>query len=292
MKKPFHEPLLHFLLLGALLFAVFGWKNRTEEPESAGNEIHIGPAQIETLVSTFQKVWQRPPTAEELDGLIKEHLTEEVLYREAKALGLEQNDIVIRRRLRQKMEFLTADVATAAGPDEAALAKYFSEHADQYAESPQLSFTQVYFNREKRGAKLEEDVKASLAELARNPDATADMGDASLLPQRLESTSVRDIGNQFGDEFAVAVRKMPLAQWLGPVESGYGLHLVKVTARQDPPKPQLAKLRDAVLRDYQTVQREELNRRTVEEFKKRYRITVDETAVRSAAAAMIAEGAK
>jgi hypothetical protein len=292
MKKLLHEPLLHFLLLGAVLFAVFGWKSRSEEPEQAGNEIHVGPAQVETLVSTFRKVWQRPPTAEELAGLIKEHITEEVLYREAKVLGLEQNDIVIRRRLRQKMEFLTADVATAAAPDEAALAQYFAEHAGQYAESPRLSFTQVYFNREKRGVKLAEDVKAGLAALAQNANAAAELGDTSLLPQGLDAASTLDIGSQFGNAFASALLKLPLNQWQGPVESGYGLHLVKITTREESPKPELAKVRDAVLRDYQTVQREELNHRTLEDFKKRYRITVDEAAVREATAEMVAEGTK
>ena len=292
MKRLLREPLLHFLLLGAGLFFVFGWKHRGQEKVETKNEITVGPSQIAMLVAGFQQTWQRRPTREELDGLVKDHVTEEVLYREAREMGLEKDDIIIRRRLRQKMEFITADVASLSTPEEAALAKYFEAHAAAYAESPQLSFTHVYFSRDKRGAKLDDEVKATLASLAQNPNGGAEMGDASLLPAGFETTPARDIGSQFGEAFAGALLKLPLHQWQGPVESSFGLHLVKITARGEPPHPELAKVRGAVLRDFQNVRREELNGRMVEELRQRYHITVDEAAVQRAAAGIIAEGAK
>ena len=271
---------------------MFAWKNRGEESDAA-DETRIDQPQIEALVSAFGKVWKRPPPAEELDALIREHITEEVLYREAEALGLDRNDIVIRRRLRQKMEFLTADVATAGEPDETALTAYFAENAHRYAEAPRLTFTHVYFSREKRGPQLADDVRAGLAALKENADRAAEMGDASLLPAALEAASTRDIDGQFGEAFANALLKLPLGEWQGPVESSYVLHLVRITGREEsPPPPVLTKVRDAVRRDYETVQREELNRRTVEELKKRHRITVDEAAVRAAAAASTEETAR
>ena len=161
-----------------------------------------------------------------------------------------------------------------------------------FSESPQLSFTHVYFSRDKRGATLDDDVKATLASLAQNPNGGAEMGDASLLPAGFETTPARDIGSQFGEAFAGALLKLPLHQWQGPVESSFGLHLVKITARGEPPHPELAKVRGAVLRDFQNVRREELNGRMVEELRQRYHITVDEAAVQRAAAGIIEEGAK
>jgi hypothetical protein len=227
MNRFFREPLTRFLLLGVVLFGCFGWKDRGRSPAEAKDEITVGAPQIATLVAGFQRTWQRPPNAEELSGLIKDHITEEVLYREAQTLGLDRDDILIRRRLRQKMEFLTADVAALNPPDDAALAKYFEANAAQYAEPPRLSFTHVYFNGEKRGTKLYDDVKAGLTALTQKPESAADMGDPSLLPASFETTSARDISSQFGNEFADALLKLPRNEWRGPVASSFGQHLVR-----------------------------------------------------------------
>jgi peptidyl-prolyl cis-trans isomerase C len=283
MAKLAREPFFHFVLLGAAMFAAFTWKNRNEPAGESGAEIAVGAAQIDSLVAGYQRTWQRLPSRGELDSLIEEHLTEEVLYREALALGLDRNDLIIRRRLRQKMEFLTSDVADLPQPDEAALQSYFSEHAARYAESPRLSFTQLCFKPDKRGAMLETDMKAALDALTANPQAAADQGDASLLPDRLEGATRQDIGGQFGEEFAAKLVDLPLLRWAGPVASGYGRHLVLVTAREEPQPTALAKVREAVMRDYQNEQRERLNRETVVAVKKRYRIHVDEAAVKRAA---------
>lgn len=292
MSRLLREPLFHFLLIGAGLFVVFALKTGKPAADPAGNEITVGAQQIEPLVAGFTRTWQRPPNPVELEGLVRDFIKEEVLYREALGMGLEKNDTVIRRRMAQKMEFLTGDVAALATPDEAALTKYFEANAAQYAEPPRVSFTHVYYSREKRGEKAEVDAKAGLAAVTQRPEAAMDLGDPSLLPGGFETTPLRDIRSQFGDAFAAALAALPLNQWQGPVASSYGVHLVQITARTEPERQDLARVRDAVVRDYQNTQREDLNLRTMEELKKRYRITVDEAALQKAASGIPTEAAR
>lgn len=275
MRRLLREPLLHFLLTGAALFLLYSLKNRgaaaPEEPE----KITVGAAQLEPLVAGFTRTWKRPPNPAELEGLVADFLKEEVLYREALAMGLAKNDTIIRRRMAQKMEFLTGDVATLTSPDEAALATWFESHAAQYAGPPLTGFTHVYYSREKRRDRTEADAGAGLAVLAQHPEQAGEMGDPSLLPVSFGATPLQDIQSQFGSGFAEALLKLPLNEWQGPVASSYGLHLVKVTVRTGPVRADLATVRETVLRDYLSEQREALNRQTLEELKKRYRITVD-----------------
>ena len=165
MKKLIREPLVHFLLLGGALFGVYAALNR-DQAESR-EDIVVTSGQIENLAATFAKVWQRPPTAEELKGQIDQYVKEEILSREAVKLGLDQNDTVIRRRLQQKMEFIAEDFAAAAEPTDAELADYLAKHPDQFAQDQRFTFRQVFLNPEKRGDQLEADTAALLAELKR-----------------------------------------------------------------------------------------------------------------------------
>ncbi len=274
MKKLLREPLLHFALLGGLLFAAYGFINRDAGAEP--QDIVVTTGQIENFAATFAKVWQRPPTAEELKGQIDQYVREEILSREAVKLGLDQNDTVIRRRLQQKMEFLAEDFAAGAEPTDAELADYLAKHPDQFAEEQRFSFRQVFLSAEKRGDQLEVDAATLLADLQQR-GAEADLstlGDSFLLPREFNNEPQRDVTSQFGGEFAVELAKLKPGQWSGPIHSGYGAHLVFITRRSEGRLPALEEVRDQVKRELMNARRVEANQKFLHNLLKKYRVTI------------------
>jgi len=175
------EPLVHFLAIGALLFLAYSLMN----PDAGGDDerlIIVDDAVVERLEQGFTRQWRRPPDENELSGLIQEHLREEILYREALAMGLDQDDTIIRRRLAQKMEFLAEDLATAVAPTEEELRAFYAERSDEFAEPARLSFTHVFLNPDKRGASTATDAELMLAELqAAGTVDPGERGDAFLM---------------------------------------------------------------------------------------------------------------
>jgi len=260
MKKLLREPLLHFLLLGAGLFGAYAVLNRNQP--AAQNEILVSAGQIETLAATFAKIWQRPPSEQELKAQIDAYVKEEMLSREAIALGLDKNDTVIRRRLQQKMEFLAEDFAAASDPTEAELADYLAKHPDQFAEEPRFTFRQVFLSPDKRGDRLEADATQLLADLKKQGTETdiAELGDSSLLPQDLADASQRSVVSQFGSEFTRALAKLKPVEWSGPIQSGYGVHLVFVSQRTEGRVPALDEVREQVKRELLNERRQAANR--------------------------------
>jgi hypothetical protein len=246
------EPLLHFFVLGAGIFALYGFAGGTDP---GSRRIVVDRGTQESLAATFARTWQRPPTREELDGLLAEHVREEILSREARALGLDEGDVVVRRRLRQKLELLAAGFGEAAEPDEAELLAWLRAHPERWRVEPRLSFRHVYLSRERRGAAADADAARLLAQLAAGADP-AGLGDPLLLPPELHDAPLPDVARQFGDAFAARVAELPPGAWLGPVESGYGPHLVRIDARSEGRLPELAEVRDSVLRDWQAAQAE------------------------------------
>src|SRR5210317_524611 len=183
MKKLLKDPLLHFLLIGAALFLVFGFfKGPTGNEE---NKIVITQGDIDALQANFVRTWQRPPTDGELSGLIDNRVEDEIAFREAVAMGLDQDDAVIRRRLRMKMELLMEDIAGLSPPSEEELQAYLEEHMDSFHQEPQVSFKQVYLNSDKRGAGVDEAARKMLAELtAAGPGADpVSFSDPNMLPK-------------------------------------------------------------------------------------------------------------
>ncbi|MBW2577385.1 MAG: peptidyl-prolyl cis-trans isomerase [Deltaproteobacteria bacterium] len=144
------EPLLHFLLIGAAIYGLYGAFAETA-PEETDKTIVVSSAEVEWMQTSWQKRWNRPPTPEELDGLIQQYIRETVLYREALTMGLNQHDQVIRRRLAQKLEFLAKDLVALTPPADEELVAYFDANKDRYQEPVLYTFTQVFFNPDKRG---------------------------------------------------------------------------------------------------------------------------------------------
>ena len=275
IRRLLREPLLQFLLIGTGLFlvceAIDG--GRLEAPR----EIVISEARVEALAENFASVWMRPPTAVELKGLIDDYVAEEVYYREAVAMGLDQDDTVIRRRLRQKMEFISEDIANSVEPADAQLQEFLAQNAGKFAQPAELSFRQVYLSAERRGEAALADAEKLLAELqaGRGPADPAEAGDATLLPAAMEAASPQAIANAFGEEFARRVDEAPVGQWSGPIESVFGVHLVKVDERVAAKAPTLGEIRPIVLREWQAEHRGRQNESFLEALREKYEVRVE-----------------
>lgn len=283
MKKFLKEPFLHFILLGAMLFALNDWRQQQRPPEQAAGQIEVTAAVIERLRSGYERQFKWAPDENELRDQVAMHIREEVLFREALALGLDRNDSILRRRLAQKMEFLTDDVTSAVEPDDADLQRYFNENAARYAEPELLSFRHIYFSTEKRGADSAAAASEALVALGKGANEET-MGDAFLHGYEFEERAQEDLTALFGSEFTEAVAAQSEGGWSGPVASSYGLHLVKVEARVAGRQVTLDKVRDAVLRDFNEERRRAANKDIFERLRERYKVTVDEAALTKAAA--------
>ena len=275
LTRLFKEPLTHFLLIGAALFLVFriGGGPKPESPD----EIVVTPGAVESLARSWEKKWQRPPTAGEMEGLIESYIREEVLYREALAMGLERDDTIIKRRLGQKMTFLFDDVTDLTAITDEQLLQHLEENAARYRIDPEFTFSHVYLSSDKRGGAVEEDALEMLAGLRKLPagEEIAALGDPFLLPQRYESLPLWEATKLFGTGFGESLAAVEPGRWEGPLNSGYGLHLVLVRERTEGRLPELEEIRDAVVRDFTSELREENSRKFYERLRERYTITVE-----------------
>jgi hypothetical protein len=275
MKQLLREPLLHFFLLGALLFAAYDRLNL--EPEGSPQQVVVTPGQIEHLTTRFSRTWQRPPTREEMQGLVDQFVREEILSREAVKLGLDQNDTVIRRRLQQKMEFVTDDLLSSEVPTDAVLAEYLAKHPDAFRQDGRMTFRQVFLSGDQRGERLETDAAQLLVELkARGARAdVSGLGDPTLLPTSMTDEPRRSVESTFGRDFAAELATSDTGEWTGPIRSGFGLHLVWIERREEGHVPELADVREAVRREWENSRRIEARRQLYDDLLKQYHVTVE-----------------
>jgi hypothetical protein len=277
-KPIFHkflrEPLLHFLLIGAALFLFYNLQN---EAPVDNNRIVISEAQINHLVTLWNKKRQRPPTEIELEGMIKQQVREEVMVREALAMGLEKNDSIIRRRLAQKIEFITSDLAALAEPTETELSNYLSTHSEQFSLPARIDFVQVFINPEKRGVDTDDYANSLLSELIRageNNDITT-FGDSLMLDQQYEQMTEHDVSRLFGKDLASELFTLPVGNWLGPIQSGYGFHLVRISNKTEVQLPELNAVREKVRVEWQAQQRQDMDKVFYESLRQRYEIVIE-----------------
>jgi len=275
MRKLIREPLFHFLLLGAVIFFIAGRSRSVAVP--SGEKIVVTQSQIESIVVGFSRTWMRPPTKEEFQGLVNDYVRDEVLYREARTMGLDQDDVIVRRRMRQKFEFLIEDMAARTGPpSDQELEAYLSQHVDKYSEQPSFSFEQIFFSREKHGASAEAEATAILARLrGKSAIDVKKLGDAFLLPSQFENTSAGETARLFGEKFTNELTKTQLRTWAGPIESSYGLHLVRVNARIPEVAPPLGNVRESVLRDLLSDRRKQELDTQYEKLRARYTVVLE-----------------
>ena len=282
MTKILKEPLLHFLILGTVLFAVYEWGaggRATDATQIA--DIVITEGRIYSLTQKFEKVWMRPPTEQELEGLIEGHIREDVLYREALAMGLDRDDVIVRRRMRQKMEFLSEDLASLEKPDEDTLRAFLAAHPEKFRKSARFSFRQVYLNPGDRGQSAEADALTLLARLRKQDGDAANAGDRIMIEHSFKNETESEIERTLGSQFLKSLRNTPQGSWHGPIVSGFGLHLVHISERIDGELPELPEIRDIVIREWTAVMRKETNEAFYQSLRKRYKITVEKPKVLS-----------
>ncbi|MBW2367611.1 MAG: peptidyl-prolyl cis-trans isomerase [Deltaproteobacteria bacterium] len=274
--KFFREPLVHFIALGLLIFCLNAWLGN---PGSDSNPvIEVSAPKIKRFSEIYQAKWRRVPTSEEMNALIEQYVREEILYREAVAMGLDQNDTIVRRRLAQKVEFLSEDLAPVPDPDDAELQRFLEKNALRYRKPTRISFTHIYFSRARRGVDTERSTHSVLDALNRqsNPPARAPgLGDPFMLQHDYALRGQQEITELFGKSFASSVMQLPPGSWQGPVASSYGLHLVRVSERQDARDPSFDEVRAVVLSDFKQARRQEINQAFYKRLRDRYRVVID-----------------
>lgn len=274
MSRLLKEPLLHFLLLGGLIFFAYG---KIAGPQRDRDDvIVVSLAHQQNLANTFERTWQRPPTQAELEGMIADYIRQEIAYRESQSMQLDRDDIVIRRRLRQKLEMLTEDMATLTPPTDADLQQFLDANPARFRIPGVATFRHVYFDTNADATRARQRAEALLAGLrhgaALDPEAA---GDRSLLPSYLEDVRETEVRSMFGDGFAADVWSLEPGSWQGPVSSAFGLHLVRVEARTDGRIPELDEVANRVAREWLSVRRGEVVDRLYERLSENYTITIE-----------------
>ncbi len=279
LMRLLREPLLHFLVIGGVIFAFLSTE-APSDPVDGGMQIVISSADVDRMATAWAQRWQRPATAAEMDGMLREAVREQVLYREALSLGLDRDDVVIRRHLRQKYEFLTQDLAYDANPDDATLRAYYEAKAERYTRPGSLSFSQILFSTDRRGQTAETDAVQALAQLqgATAPDTGATLGDATGLPPSVENLGASDVEAMFGPQFAQAVLAAEPGRWAGPVTSGFGHHLVWVSKRTPGSRIAFDDIKQTVKDDWVYEQRTAANEAVYQKVLERYEVVIEATA--------------
>jgi peptidyl-prolyl cis-trans isomerase C len=270
IKRCLRQPLLHFLIAGFTLFVLYAGLHRStviQDPQ----RIEITPEVVERITISWLARWQRPASEQQLQSLIDEHVKEEILYREALKLGLDKNDTIIRRRLAQKMDFLAEDVASLREPAPSVLEAWYNQHQDQYAPPPLATFHHVFFALDKRGVNAQVQAQAALSGLT---DRNSGKGDAFMFENAYTEQSRDQVARVFGSKFAISLFKQTPGSWVGPVESGFGWHLVWIDALTKPPAPPFETVAQQVKSDWLSEQRSASKRANFDALKARYEVVV------------------
>ena len=265
------EPLLHFLLIGAALFLYYDVVGE-DYSEAPAKRIHVTGGQVTQLAANFQRSRMRQPSQDELDAMVESHVREEIFYREAMAMGLDQNDPMVRRRMRMKLEFMLEDLSGQDASDHA-LSEFLKQNPDRFGEEAKVSLRQVYLDPDQR-PDLQNDAIQLLELLEDGGDPEA-FGDRTLLPRTYQLASQSIIARDFGTDFAREVVSLPPGDWSGPLYSPFGAHLVKLDARIDARLPELGEIRDEVLREYLAEKRAHQKDLAYEALRKGYEVMVD-----------------
>ena len=276
--KLLREPLLHFMFIGAAIYLLYG-AFAEPLPEADDKTIVVTAGEIEWMQTSWQKRWNRPPTAAEFDGLIQQYIKETVLYREALTMGLNQHDQVIRRRLAQKLEFLAKDLVALTPPTDEELQAYFDQHRERYQAPLLYTFTQVYIDPDKRGDATLGDAEAIKAKLIAAGDAIENpgaLGDDFMLQNYYPEKERLEIQKLFGSGFTESLTELAPGQWHGPVLSGYGTHLVYVHNVIEPPPPVFAEVLERVTQDWRMERSEELNEQFYSTLRDTYTVVIEQ----------------
>jgi len=277
VSKTIRSPLLHFLFIGGAIYA--GSALLAPPAPQDSQTIRVSAGEIQWLADTWTRRWSRPPTLAEHESLVDQYVRETVLYREALAMGLDEDDVIIRRRLGQKLEFLFADLADAAPPTKEEQGAYFAEHAEQYREPDLLTMTQVFLDPDRRGDRTLAEAAEMLSQLQRATvpaQAGRTMGDPFMLQGYYVEQPPSELTRLFGEDFAAALFGLEVGRWHGPILSGYGVHLVYVHDHTQAPPPEFEAVRDRLLVDLQNERREAINEELYASLLARYQVIIED----------------
>jgi hypothetical protein len=277
MRDLFKKPAVHVVLLGLIVAAAILIAKGPPSADASRRVVVTG-ADLLQQRAAFMRTWQREPTAEELRGALEQHIRQEVLYREALARGYDRDDLVVRRAMQQKMEFLAASQALQEPPSEEEIEAFFALRRERYRLSAVLTFAQVYLSPDRRGAAAEQDAIDLLARLrSEEPEAVdlAAWGDPIMLETFYSRRSEQDVSAAFGDVFAEAVVRLPVGSWEGPVSSGYGLHLVKVIERDESRIPDWREVAGRVVSDMEFEAKASARDQLYQEVAQSYEVVLD-----------------
>ena len=276
MIRFWREPLIHFFILGLAVFGLHSFLDR--EPEVIDTDpylVEVSSADIDWMRTLFNKRMGREPTVNELRGQVSHLIREQILSREAVAMGLDEGDMVVRRRLVQKMEFLFKDLSGLSEPDEDELRNYFKENRQKYEIPAKVTLTQVYFDSERRGVENAKQAVQVLLKEGAEPSNASNLGDPSMLTPDCKQCSENEIRSRFGTAFSAAVMKQEAGTWHGPIQSAYGLHAVYIHERQEAKIPAFEAVAEQLKNDWMSARRTENTQKVYGEIRSKYRILVE-----------------
>jgi peptidyl-prolyl cis-trans isomerase C len=279
-----HEPLLHFLVIGAVLFGLGTLFDRSTNASSNPTQIRVSASEIQRLREVWTRQWGHAPDSTQMKNLIDDYVREEIFYREAIASGLDKDDTIVRRRLVEKMEFLSQELA-ADEPAEKDLQAYFQQNREKFQVPAQVAFSHIYFSASKRGAAAESDANRALAGLRAGQASAArlsGMGDAFMLQNEYPLQTEQQIKELFGSEFAGKLFHLEPGAWAGPIRSGYGVHLIHISQKLPSRVPELAEVRSQVLTEFKNQRLKASNEAFYERLRGHYRVEVDGAALAAA----------
>jgi hypothetical protein len=275
------DPLVHFLLIGAAIYAAYGLLDPAAEAEDAAT-ITVSQGEIKSITEQWTRLWNRPPTEAELAGALRTHVRTRILYKEALSMGLDRNDQVIERRLAQKIELLSRSLVVPEPPSDEVLAAWYAENPDQFRAADTYTLSQVFFDPDLRGDSTSADAAAALATLQAMdavPEDLSAYGDRGIVGSYYAGRDETQLSRVFGGGFVKQLVQLGPGRWHGPVLSGYGTHLVYVHHVVKAEPPALADIREQVQEAWMLEQVEERSAAFIDELIERYDVVVEATEV-------------
>ena len=269
IQKVIKEPLVHFIVIALLLFAVNSYLNPNEAFDKS---ISISEGRIALLKTNFINQWKREPSTEELNNLIQNQALNDAYVLEARSLKLNKGDKIIERRLRQKMDYMLEDLASAKKPDEVELRKYFEANQEKYQTPAESSFKQIFISKDKSDKEFEQSIDEIQLKIKNGENP---VGDPSLLPEELINATSIGIEKIFGAEFVNSLDTLPLNQWQGPIDSPFGKHFVWLSQRQNNSVPAFEDVQDKVLNDWEYQRYKAFKQSYEEQLLNKYHVNTD-----------------
>ena len=265
------EPMLHFLLIGIAFFGAYRWMS---PGDPSGRRIVITQGVVDDLVTQHVAARGREPSTTELNHLIESYLRDEILYREGVRLGLERDDIVVKRRVRQKIEMIAEEDASTRAPTDAELSAYLVANQARFVQPAIVSFEQVFIAAATSGRRVVHAVAVTREALRKGADSE-ELGQPTLLPHRMTRTPADLVARDFGGSFAAALEKVPVGEWVGPIDSSFGAHYVRVSDRTPAVAPQLAAVRDHVVREWENERRQRARNDAYTKMRGGYQVSLE-----------------